>query len=367
MLCPCGSRRAIADCFIHLVSPVLLIPRHFSPEPHQTRWRHIEREGLGTLQRISESVLQHEYRFNDILPDFRAASRLFIFSDYSGTQTDKKARYEFLSFLIFPIEAASEWNGARLSVRDSILENRSISFKAMNDGVRRRALRHFLAAADTIPGLLATIAVSKRHQSLFRRGRMDMRLPELQQFGHWNRDVFERLLRVTHILSFFLSSVSHPNQSFVWYSDEDDIAANPDRLKELGEIWRAAVTNIVPHAVPSLTIGTERDDEPSRSLSDLLAIPDLACGAWCQLMSRASAKAFIHAAPELSEALATLSTPALQILSWFASAGLPLKRLFAIIDDPQPQNKVDYMCSIPPVLDGFKRTVEAVIASKHAG
>lgn len=362
MLCFCGSGREAAECFIHLAAPVLLIPRHLTPPQQTYRWRHIDRDGVGPLRDISLSINQHEYRFgSDVLPDFRHASRLFVFSDYSGSRTDKRARYEILSFLLFPIEDANSWNDDRLRLRQSLLEGRSMSFKGMNDAIRRKALPQFLAAADGIPGMLLTVAVSKEHPSLFQRQRLNMSEGDLQQFSHWDRDVFEKLLRVTHILAFFLSGVSHPDQSFVWYSDNDDIAANPDRTRELGGIWRAAVTNLVPHVVPSLTIGTERDDEPSRSLADLLAIPDLACGAWCQLLARVNANKFVNAEPEVSAALATLSKPALEILKWFAAPRLPLKRLLCVIDDPQPENKVGYICSIPPVLNNFIDAIDAAI------
>ncbi|MCA1792199.1 MAG: hypothetical protein LC667_20835, partial [Thioalkalivibrio sp.] len=161
-----------------------------------------------------------------------------------------------------------------------------------------------------------------------------------------------------HILTFFLAGLSHERQSFKWVSDDDDIAPNKERIRQLGEIWQAAVVGLVPHFVPTLWIGTKRDDEPTRSLSDLLAIPDLACGAWCQLLSRAGATEFIHGRPSVSSTLKNLPLHSLKILSWFAASGHPLKRLLCIIDEPLPDGKQDSMCSIPPALDGFRREIE---------
>lgn len=163
---------------------------------------------------------------------------------------------------------------------------------------------------------------------------------------------------------FFLAGLSKEGQSFVWYSDNDDIAPNRERLRELGEVWRNVVANVVPHRVPNITIGTKKDDEPSRSLTDILAVPDLACAAWCQLLARAPAWDFINGMPSLQEAFQSASPGVLEILTWFATPSQPLKRLLCIIDDPQPDHKVNYMCSMPPALNTFKESVDAEIATR---
>lgn len=345
---------------------MLLVPRHFVRTPKRRLWRHLPLEGIGPLRGISEGIAQHEERFGSVLPDFRGCRDLFIASDYSGARSDKASHYEVFSFLIFPYHEATSWETDRLRIRESLLGDRSMTLKKMNDGVRRRALPPFLEAADTIPGLLVTAAVSKLHASLFDRNQLDMSAPDLARFSHWDRGAFEKLLQIVHILTFFLANLSHEGQPFRWYSDNDDIVANTDRKQELGEIWRAVVTNMVPHHVPEITLGTEADDEPTHSLSDALAIPDLVCGAWCQLLTRARAVNFIHGREEVAATLPTLTTPALRILSWFAISGRPLKRLLCIIDDPIPPNEVGYMCSIPPSLDDFKRRVDEELSTRPA-
>jgi hypothetical protein len=233
--------------------------------------------------------------------------------------------------------------------------------------MKRRALPHFLGAANDIPGILITVGVSKRHPSLFRReGRIDMTEDELRPYQQWERDTFEKLLRAVHFLSFFLAGLSANDQSFMWYSDDDDIAPNSgetdrSRTLELGEIWRNVITHYVPHHVPQITIGTEKDDDPSKSLSDLLAIPDLACGAWCRLLSHVTGAEFLNAKPALTAALPALPQHVLSLLSWFAEAQHSLKRLLVVIDEPLPNGGVSYMSSAPPLLEGFKRAVEACI------
>jgi hypothetical protein len=347
---------------------MLLLPRDFNPSPPSFAWRHVDLKGLGPLTEISQSILQHESRFGNVLPDFRGKRELFIASDYSGPQSDKASKYELFSFLIFAKSDASEWESERQRIRTELTAGRSMSFKGLGDDIRRRALPHFLEAADTIPGILITAAVSKRHQSLFQRGgQLDMHEPDLVKFMHWHRGSFEKLLRVAHFLTFYLAGLSHTGQSFFWCTDNDDIAPNIDRLRELGDIWRSIVVNLVPHLVPNLAVDTKNHDDDSRFLTDALAVSDLACGAWCQLLSQMGAMKFIHArGPEITKAAERLSIGAAQILSWFAAPSRPLKRLLCIIDEPLANNKVDYTCSIPPALDEFKRAIDANIASRIA-
>lgn len=366
MTCRCGSGRRAEECLIHFASPGLFVPSHLTRPARPRRWRHLPLEGIGPLRGISQGIAQHEERFGEVLPDFSGNAELFIASDYSGPRTDKASRYEVLSFLIFPYQQATTWHRERLRVRQSFLRDRTMSFKSLGDKIRKKALPDFLVAANTIPGLLITAAISKAHSSLFQRTRLSMNAPDLVRFSHWDRDVFEKLLRVVHVLSFFLANLSHERQSFRWYSDNDDIAANQARKEELGDIWRDVVANMIPHFIREVTIGTESDDDSTRSLADVLAVPDLACGVWCLLLSRAGASNFIHATEELPAALSTLSNPTLQILSWFAASEQPLKRLLCVIDDPIPPNEVGYMCSIPPALEEFRRTVEKELASRRA-
>jgi hypothetical protein len=322
---------------------------------------------LGVLNDLNDSIHAIETRFGEILPDFRACAELFVGSDYSGTRTDKQAKYEFLSFVIFPYHEAAAWHERRLEVRRLYLDGRSMSLKAMNDGMRRRALQPFLAAAGRIPGALVTLAISKQHKSLFGTQRINMRVPELKAYSHWTRDTFERMLRVTHVLAFLLAGLSAQASSFVWFSDNDDIAANLERRRELGEIWRAAVTHLVPQNVENLTVGTKADDEPTRSLADILAVPDLMCAAWCQMLARITASDFINGALSVTSTLETLSTPALHVLRWFAMPDEPLKRILCIIDHPRGVRGADYMCSIPPALDAFRAKVENAIRERLAG
>jgi hypothetical protein len=247
-----------------------------------------------------------------------------------------------------------------------------MSFKALNDRIKWAVLPEFLDAADTIPGLLVTFAVAKTHRSLFHRGgRLDMTEPDLAPYQHWKADAFEKVLRVVHFVSFLVAGLSREGQTVLWYTDEDDIAPNPtredrSRTRELGAIWTNVISHYLPHRIPQVVLGTEKDDEPTKSLSDSIAIPDLACGAWCEFFTRVPAGEFINGGPNIRDGLDRVSDRALTLLAWFVREGNPLRRLLCVIDEPLPENKLAYMCSAPPTLPGFKKMIESRLAKGAA-
>lgn len=348
---------------IHLASPAILVPAYFASRPRF--WRHVDAVGETALEGISHGIGQVEERFPGSVPNLRGAEDIFVTSDYSGRRRDSASKYEVFSYLLFSYRNAEQWRSRRLSLRQGSLKNRSMSFKGLSDRIKRQALPEFLAAADSIPGLLVTFAILKTHLSLFRRdGRLDMSEPDLALYRHWKPEAFEKLLRVVHFLTFLVARLSAQGQRIIWYTDEDDIAPNANRedrrrTRELGSIWANVISHYVPQRIPQVVIGTEKDDEPTKSLSDLLAIPELACGAWCEFLTSVPAGEFINGTPGVDVALSGISGRALALLSWFAREGQSLRRLLCVIDEPLPGSRVNYMCFAPPTLSGFKKKIEA--------
>jgi len=346
---------------------MLVLPAHYVIERTKRLWRHVEAAGDGVLGGISNGIGQIAARFPNALPNLQSASDLFVVSDYSGPRSNSSAKYETFTYLIFSYPDTQRWRSERLAVRETYLHQRSMSFKALNDGVRRSALPRFLAASNSIPGILVTIAVTKNRASLFQSGtRLDMSMGDFANFRHWKPRAFEKVLRAVHFLSFLVAGLSVEGQSVIWYSDEDDIAPNAGRddrtrTAELGKIFTTVVSHYVPHKIPEVVIGTEKDDDPSRSLADLIAIPDLACGAWCEFLSLVPASEFVNGTPAVGAALEQLSRRASQILSWFAEEHHPLKRLLCVVGEALPDHKVSYICSAAATLQQFKEQVEATM------
>src|SRR5438270_11920804 len=129
-LCQCGSGRSATDCVVHVPRATLLVPAHFVSRYRPRRWRHVEKLSHGMLLDLSRTIVRMENEVGDLLPNLHSASHLFVASDYAG-QTNKKAKYELFSFLIFDYADAQRWESERLDVRQRYLADRTMSFKGL--------------------------------------------------------------------------------------------------------------------------------------------------------------------------------------------------------------------------------------------
>src|ERR1039457_1632510 len=83
----------------------------------------------------------------------------------------------------------------------------------------------------------------------------------------------------------FIAGLSQKNQDVFWFSDEDEIAANPQRLTLLTKMWANVISNYPVHSLRHLKCGTTRSDDGSNEIEDFAAIPDLVAGALSDLLT----------------------------------------------------------------------------------
>lgn len=208
---------------------------------------------------------------------------LIVASDYSGSH--KESSYDIYSVLLGDLKHCDGWHEARLEIRRQFLsDNRRMSYKGLNDRQRRKALGRFLDAADLIPGVCASLAVSKCIKTLFEQDFSQIN-PELIECRSWNESLFERVLRIVHIVSFWIAGLSLPHQDVLWFSDEDEIAANSQRLALLTKVWANVMNNYTVHTLRHLKCGTTKCDDGSKEIEDFAAIPDLVAGALSDLLT----------------------------------------------------------------------------------
>jgi hypothetical protein len=117
-----------------------------------------------------------------------------------------------------------------------------MSYKGLHDRQQRRALGPFLRATNQIPGICASLAVSKSASTLFQPDLSPIN-PEITGCLSWDSKLFERAMRIVHIVSFFVAGLSQTNQDVLWFSDEDEIAANPQRHTLLTKLWANVMSN----------------------------------------------------------------------------------------------------------------------------
>ena len=270
-------------------------------------------------------------KYPNLLPDLRSASTILLGSDYSGESPDRP--YVVFSFLMTSLASWERWELERRRVRDTHLSDlRRMSFKRLTDGQRRRALRPLLEAADELQGLSFSIAVSKRCDTVFAASPpLDLSNPEFAVYRKWKPAVLEKAFFVVHVLGVLLGGLATLGQDVIWFTDEDNIAANDDRVRELTQLFAWIGSQYLEFDLGHLRCGTSRSDDGSRQIEDYLAIPDLIAGALAEQMRltklnehEASGIFWMHRSD--------FSDKTRSITWWFSCAGPPLRRLFCVVD-----------------------------------
>ncbi len=156
---------------------------------------------------LSTYLLSDRSRF----PFLTRGRTLLLVADFGGHH--QKQYFDTYTFLILDLAKNQEWLAWQRRFRQAILQNsRRMSFKALNDGMRRRALVPFLRGAASVEGCLVQFAISNAGGSLFTGASEDEVGGELLK--RWKPSVQERLLRVLHLSAFLLSGLSAPRSRF---------------------------------------------------------------------------------------------------------------------------------------------------------
>ncbi len=288
----------------------------------QDNWSEISASGFGLSSLLAKIMLEGRVRAPEI-----NGPCLLITSDYSGSHAESS--YEIYSVLLADLKFCSAWHTSRLAVRARHLrDSRRISYKGLNDRRQRAALMPFLRAADLIPGMCISLAVSKSVDSLFQRDTSPVN-PEVLDCLAWHRSLFERALRIVHLVSFLIAGLSRPNQDVLWFSDEDEIAANPARLSLLAKVWENVMNNYTVHPLRHLKCGTTKCDNGSNDIEDFAAVPDLVAGGLSDLLT---AIAGSYRVGIISPVGSASKTKARVVGHWLSQQGSSLEKVVLAID-----------------------------------
>lgn len=255
-----------------------------------------------------------------------------IFSDYSGEH--KASGYDVISVLCADLSSSARWEmGRRFLRRQYLSDGRRLSFKALNDRLRRRILVPFLQCADQIDGLCLTVAFQKTLQNLF------VDEPSLndtrQEFGlgsAWKLRPLERTLRVAHLIGLLLGGLSKRGQNVYWISDQDQLFANAEKSNDLRLMLQAFTTYYVRHPLGELGIGTTELDEGDRQLEDLAAVADFAAGTVCECVNVASQASGGRIPMGIAVELPTLSDKTDLLRRWLWSRAAALAKVAVVFE-----------------------------------
>jgi hypothetical protein len=254
---------------------------------------------------------------------------LLMVADFGGSHAGQL--FETYSFLVLDLDQNHAWLSAQKHFRAHVIRSsRRMSFKDLNDRIRRNAFLPFLQMGNEISGWLVTFAVSKNGISLFGTGPRDTEVEEA--LARWKPAVQERLLRILHLSGFLLSGLSSTSQDVLWLIDQDEIAANVDQLTQLTKLFGVVVSNCLTHDLGHLRCGTAKSDDGTRSLEDILAYCDLAAGSVCEIAT-AMAGGHRHLQKDIVAPLpSSVSWKTRVMTSWLADRSTYLHRMTCLID-----------------------------------
>lgn len=230
-------------------------------DPNTLNWQ------LGNVERVAP------FRY----PDIRDDSPLILASDYSGEHS--LPDFRVLSFLLTSTRSVmTSWKSARLeSRRKHMPDGRRMSFKALNDARRMNALSSFLTAASQLSGVLVCVAIDKAYSLVGKVAH-----PPLQH--DWAPSPLKKMLEICVFGGEFVNGLRGNTQDVRWITDDDAIVATDAAVAD--SMMMGGVLRQYPDETPQLAFGIASkfmDDE--RRAEDLVAIPDLAAGAFSETLT----------------------------------------------------------------------------------
>lgn len=284
-------------------------------------------------------------------PNGQRGQQLFLAADFSGTHNGPL--YTTYAFLLLDLDRNSWWmNAQRLFRLEALKGGRRLSFKALNDGTRRRALLPFLLMADEIEGTLIVVAISKDRDSIFQPVPEDA---DRSLIAAWKPSVHEHLMRVTHLSALCVSLCSQPDQDLLWICDQDDVASNDDQIIALTKLFGHIWGHITEHGLRHLKLGSTRSDDGSRTIEDLTAIPDLAAGAVSELLSHMRRQSLFPVQGIFNRLPLGLSGKTHRLLAWLSTTDRPLRRMVVVIDESSAGKSSATLLKLAPIPDVLVR------------
>ena len=247
-------------------------------------WTTTKEERSGYLFNLSDAISIVEARHPNLLVPLDDGVMLLV-SDYSGQH--KRATHEAYSFLITTNLALNDWMPSLTAFRARWLpDGRRISFKALREPVRRRALVPFLETASLLRANLITVMVDRRVGSFLGANGPSIAkdiFPDC--FPSDMSDVtVEKMLRVAGLLAMMVAGLRKENQESNWISDHDEILDSFERREQFGRLASYLTQGLTRWQAPATQwFGTTEVSGLPNWVEDTASIPDLVAACYCVL------------------------------------------------------------------------------------
>jgi hypothetical protein len=268
-----------------------------------------------------------------------AGAQIFSASDFSGSH--KSSRHHVYGFVLVDPAESAQWFTEMRRIRRSFLDGRRMSFKALNDGKRQKALIPFLEAAELLRGVCCVIAVTKKYQHMATSPFTVTAITAADALeGKWNGKSFETAMRAVLLWSVLLSEVGSGQQHVTWVVDEDEIAANDLRHTDLLQLAGRVSRHIVRRKMGELCVCTTGSEGANIAFEDFTAIPDLAAGAFCEAVNKWNAIAAHEPEFDGKYELTNSSGKSDLINDWFFFASRSFRRVAVLLDEQNGRNVI---------------------------
>jgi hypothetical protein len=263
--------------------------------------------------------IEHPERI--IYPDLNDGSPFVIASDYSGEHAPPEFRVS--GFLLTTYRSIAAWESLRTAVRQKHLaDGRRMSFKALNDALRINALSTFLDAASELNGVLICIGVEKGYS--FVTGE----LPTRQH--NWTVDNLNKLIEISVLGGAMVEGLRSNGQPVHWITDDDSIVSNEVAKVDAMNLF-GGVIHKFPDEYLELGQGVASQFDDGLRAEDLVAIPDLAAGAYSEMLTKMGKSNIPTSGVGPSGMKLFVQVKTTLINSWRSDNSKPLKHMNAVI------------------------------------
>jgi hypothetical protein len=226
---------------------------------------------------LNTNFAEIEHPDRIVYPDLCDGSPLVLACDYSGEHVEPEFRV--VSFLVTTCKSVAEWEPQRSAIRRKHLaDGRRMSFKALNDALRINAFSTFLDAASQLNGVLVCVGIEKGFS--FSKDRLPPRQHD------WTPDTLNKLVEICVFGGVMVDGLRSMGQHVHWITD-DDSTVSTEKAKVDARTLMAACLSLYPQEKANLRLSVVSeftDDE--RQAEDLVAIPDLAAGAYSETLTK---------------------------------------------------------------------------------
>ena len=309
-------------------------------------WHALPNPNLGAMNAFDAVVRRQQIARPHSFPDLRNSAQVFVTSDYGGEH--KATKYETYSFVYLADASWPRFEAKRKHFRAKHrLASRSFAFKKLGDRRKLDALDSFLELFDDLIGVSVTVLVHKDAGSLFNQTGLN---DAAEAAGMWPDTkiaaaTFEKLLRIVHLNSFFLAGLIGEHQNLFWFTDQDAIAANEDRLGILTDIFSIVFSNYLRKNENELKFplghfrcGTTASDNGTLQIEDLAAVPDLVAGAVTDVFSRHESDGTSPRSKLLVPPPTDIPIKTQRIMNWLSDSRPRFKRYVYAIEPAESGN-----------------------------